>query len=508
MYRKNRTISSIAVLVSILVLAAAPVWAGSTRLTAETGYQAQDYTMDNPDNRNYSSGLDVIYARMATFAAGADEHNTRGYLKCEDVGAYGANGIRVQLYGYTGEYKTTVASSTEAYIYSQSVKFNPSVADPNVGEVWYSKTGGTNDTFYKITADFNTMSFGAPSTVINVVAAWEVEWIPSGAAYKAGEAFVAGKDVDYNSPHAIYWLNGGSKVKVMEIPKDPASYSCGFAFDNDGNLWAGSYTSSGPASQQYIYRWSNAKVEAAAGGGTLCTPATADVTIACPTFTDGTNTYYTAVSDIECDADANGFVYFSLNGGFDEVENTEAGYIMNVDQSIASSATPYGSGVLSTIAKTNPTSDWDWQKALAYDGAANIDGGGYYNPETGTGGNRLYVHQDYTWGTGDPDTVTGLAKNDDFDGDGVPDSLDNAPEEANGDVEDPAYQVDADLDMYGNIADADFDNNGTVTWADFNMMKSVWSGSDDVIDMDSDGSISYGDFNLLKGRWSNSAPYY
>ncbi len=504
MYRKNRILSSIAVLVSILALAVAPVWAGSTRLTAETGYQAQDYTMDNPDNRNYSGGMDVVYARMATFAAGADEHNTRGYLKCEDVGAYGANGIRVQLYGYTGEYKTTVASSTEAYIYSQSVKFNPSVADPDVGEVWYSKTGGTNDTFYKITADFNTMSFGAPSTVINVVAAWEVEWIPSGAANKAGEAFVAGKDVDYNSPHAIYWLNGGSKVKVMEIPLGPEghSYSCGFTFDKDGNLWGASYTTTGPSTQQFIYRWSNDKVEAAAGGGTLCTPATADVTIACPTFTDGTDTYYTGVSDIECDADASGFVYFSLNGGFDEEENTEAGYIMNVDQSIASSATPYGSGVLSRIAKTNPTSDWDWQKTLAYDGAANIDGGGYYNSETGTGGNRLYVDQDYGWGTGGPDTVTGLAADDDFDGDGVPDSLDNAPETANDN------QVDADLDGYGNICDADFDNNGVVTWADFNMMKNEWGSSNNVIDMNSNGSVDYQDFNLLNGRWGDLTPYY
>jgi hypothetical protein len=90
----------------------------------------------------------------------------------------------------------------------------------------------------------------------------------------------------------------------------------------------------------------------------------------------------------------------------------------------------------------------------------------------------------------------------DQDGDGIPNTSDNAYLTPN------PGQEDADNDGYGNIADADFDNNNSVGGSDFNYLKSNWGGSDPVADMDSNGSVGGGDFNLFKGRWGDVPPYY
>lgn len=90
----------------------------------------------------------------------------------------------------------------------------------------------------------------------------------------------------------------------------------------------------------------------------------------------------------------------------------------------------------------------------------------------------------------------------DTDGDGVPDSGDNAYQTAN------AGQEDADGDGYGNAADADFDGDGIIGISDFNTFQGAWLSSDPVVDMDSDGTVGITDFNTFQSRWLDGAPYY
>ncbi len=80
----------------------------------------------------------------------------------------------------------------------------------------------------------------------------------------------------------------------------------------------------------------------------------------------------------------------------------------------------------------------------------------------------------------------------DTDGDGVPDSRDNAIL-----VPNPA-QTDTDGDGYGNAADPDFDNNGIVNFADLSRLKSALFKADPLVDLTGDGIVNFADLSRLK----------
>ncbi len=96
----------------------------------------------------------------------------------------------------------------------------------------------------------------------------------------------------------------------------------------------------------------------------------------------------------------------------------------------------------------------------------------------------------------------------DADGDGVPDSADNAYLTPN------AGQQDTDGDGWGNAADADFNNSGGVNSADRSLFKAAFGSSssspnyDPNIDMNSDGRINSADRSLFKNRFGTSFPFY
>jgi hypothetical protein len=92
----------------------------------------------------------------------------------------------------------------------------------------------------------------------------------------------------------------------------------------------------------------------------------------------------------------------------------------------------------------------------------------------------------------------------DYDNDGVPDSVDNAPEKAN------AEQQDTDGDGYGNICDADFDNNGQVDGQDYNTFRYAWGSSGSGLDADfnSDNGVDGLDYNIFRDKWNTTAPWY
>lgn len=478
---------------------ASPGLATSGRLVGEAGYAAQDFTMVDT-GRNYSGGMDMVYAQVADGSAAA---KTRCFLKAEDTldWFYWTGTLKVMLYDNQGGLVQQIALVDPGMaVYSGTVKMNPA------GDtIWFSDTKDdpTSGSFYTVSADLDTLTFGTPVEQFVLPGAWELEWPAAGP--RAGVPFFVGKQSDaWTDPHAIFIRNGGTWQKVVEV----GGYSNGIAFDNAGNLWCGSYTTSGPSDQQYAYMFKAAQVDSAITTSTTLYPADANQTIELPTFTGGSKTYYTAPNDFECDPQGN--VYITLNGGFDEVNNTEAGYVVVLPND-GTNLPPggYSQGDLVTLAKTNPTSDWDWQKALAYDGTTNLDAGGVTDPTIpGITGNRLFVDQDYGWGSGGPDQVTSVTIDDDSDGDGVPDAVDNAY------LTDNADQRDTDHDMYGNIADADLNNDGQVGSADLRAFRQTFNksqgetGYNENGDFDGDDSVGSSDLRIFRQRNNDVAPYF
>lgn len=83
----------------------------------------------------------------------------------------------------------------------------------------------------------------------------------------------------------------------------------------------------------------------------------------------------------------------------------------------------------------------------------------------------------------------------DYDLDGVADTVDNCSETAN------PRQLDPDLDGYGNRCDADFDQDGDVDQADVDFMQGC---SDPVCDLDENGVVGdFGDFGVLSASFGS-----
>lgn len=126
-----------------------------------------------------------------------------------------------------------------------------------------------------------------------------------------------------------------------------------------------------------------------------------------------------------------------------------------------------------------------------------------WNPGTCVGG--LGSASDY-WSAGDTPRLTiyypGSAP--DTDGDGVPDSGDNAYLAAN------PGQEDADGDGYGNAADADFDNSGAVNLTDYQEFRSVYGSSvvDSIYDINSDGVVNLSDYQSFRNFYGSTSPWY
>jgi hypothetical protein len=84
------------------------------------------------------------------------------------------------------------------------------------------------------------------------------------------------------------------------------------------------------------------------------------------------------------------------------------------------------------------------------------------------------------------------ARAQDFDGDGIPDNIDNCLETIN------SQQLDPDLDGYGNSCDADFDQDGDTDQDDLDFcLACVSAGSDPICDLNEDGFVGgFADFGM------------
>ena len=504
------TFRSFLILFMILIFTSMPALATSTRVYPQSGYMAHDYDLEDENgeidywsnNKCYSGGLDIYYD-----AEGSNTWDTRYFLKVED-GDFDidttSDDIRVVLFDYNGKYRSTIADVVMSdYGWSQAVKLNPAG-----DKIWFSYTVNdtTDDWFYSVNTDGTGLQ-----AEFQMNCNWEVEWSTDpddpGAGGQGGVAFFAGLNGSFMGtppPHSIFVWTGSTLQKVVEV----GGASCGFAFDNNGNLWSGTYTFS---NQEYVHMWTASQVDTAVDTNTPLTTANATASFPIPVVIHPVTSaeYAAGANDVECDSD--GTIYFSANGGFndDPEAMTECGYVIQIT-SLPGDPLDDEEWIEGThwnyISKSTHTEVWDWQKALAFDGASNLDAGGYTNPtQSQPTGNRLYLDVDFIQGMG-PDTIVGHAVDDDYDTDGVPDSLDNAPESPNGD------QRDTDHDMYGNICDADFDNDGYVGFLDKITFESNYNlavpPGDENVDMDGGDYIGFTDSLKFDSRYNSSAPWY
>lgn len=488
---KSRLMPALALFVAV-GLSASPAWAG---LVGGSGYGVHESTMEAMAGKSFSGGLDLVYSQVAS---GSGAAKTRSFLKCEDGDWTGGWGIQVNMYDYKGNYVTNFADGINPYgsgtysIYAQGVKVDPTPTPGGDRVIWFSMTGNNaaEGDWYTVTVDEDFTAASTPVWEFSQAGNWEVEWNPS------GQALFAGKESDaWAEPHAIYIHDSSGLQKVVDV----GGFSCGFAFDSDGNLYTGTYTTSGPADQQYVLMYTANQVATAISTGNPLTSAEATNSISLP----NPNGVFLGPNDLECDPDGN--VYVTANGAWDPTYGSDVGYVYRIDA--WDSQNPPSS--MTQIAMGTTGDGTDWQKSLAYDGSSNLADGGHYDPtDPNQMGNRLYVDQDFAWGSGGPDVVSGLSTDTDTDTDGVPDALDNAYQTSNVD------QNDTDQDMYGNMADGDFNNNGIVNSQDRSLFRQSYGKSDGDpgynpdCDMVLNGSVNSQDRSRFRQTMGQAAPYF
>ena len=493
---KTKTLKSKVLFLCALLAAVAllPVsaWADSTRVAPESGWAVHDYVMERVAD-GYHGGLDIGYAQVATGTAAA---KTRCILKSENYGGgIGGPNIRVSLYDYTGkpvERFGEVTGLTSAW--AQAVRLSPDQT-----QIIYSYTDyvGGGD-FYSIQINPETLTpvLGAsPQQPFSVPMKgnWEMEYDPI-----SGAAFVAGKITQWGPDTHSIWVWDADTSNWQEVV-DVTGWSCGFAFDLYGNLWTGTYTSSGPMDVQYVRMYTATQIENAVLDKEVLLPGDFAAEIALPH--DDDEGWWMGANDLECGPD--GTIYVSCNSGWTMAYNSEVGFTVRIENN-GRDTTEDDMEILSV---SIPTDDSDWQKSMAYDGESYLDdptASAYTDPtQDPPTANRLFIDQDTMAQGAGADIVTVLAVDSDFDTDGVPDATDNAPESPNTD------QRDTDRDMYGNMVDADFNNSGSVNYADKAIFGQAFSTTyNEDCDFDGNGSVTYFDKAKFGAKFGTSAPWF
>ena len=489
-------------IVVAVVLFVTQAYATSSRVTPEPGYAAHDYTIktDHHEYDWYSGGLDVGYAKVAKFYNPENPNNenslARVFVHENSFSNLDTNEswLEVNLYTSTGEYVTTLANLGSAW--PQSVKISGN-------KVWFSYTGGSGPGIYSVPwqpDDLSQYPTDPQVEVPNVPYNWEVE-----ERAVDGKIFFCAAGISSLGPHSIYYIDqqNHSVIKVVEI----GGYSSGFAFDSEGNLWSGEYLLGWSPSMHILPcrlgMWRKEDVDAVIAGqrGPLTWD---DAAVIIPLGKKPGTDLNWGPNDVE--ADANGNIYVSLNTYEQFDNNHEYGAVIKVYKEGDEYHIQY-------ITNTDCTgnNNWDWHRSLAFDGNADIDAGGYTDPTQlpNITGNRLYLDMDQNqMDPNSPDQIVGITIDEDFDADGVPDSLDNAPETYN------PEQVDTDGDMYGNACDADFNNDGNVGFWDYHLFKQAYGSSEGDpnwnpdTDMTGDGNVGFSDYYYFKARYGSNAPYY
>jgi hypothetical protein len=479
MKKPHKTRLAIALFAAVFLLAM-PAYAGSSRFAPDTGYAAQDYVLEAPYGVYYSGGLDTVYANVSTADA-----PTRAFVH-EQINEF--FNMDVQLYYYDGKRSVTLFSSSSGW---------PQVVKKIGDKIWFSYTAGSDPGYYSVPWDETLASYPVSSPTAEVLTDynWEVEEDPDGRIFVCGATGMSGgQSIGYVDED-----DDNNVVTVINI----GGNSSGFAVDSDGNIWSGEYILDYDPEMHIepcrLGMWTKSDIDTAITSGTPLEWADAEVTINLGTTDITGETTNWGPNDIE--ADDQGNIYISMN--------TYDTWGYQHEWGAVKMYSPDGQGgytatLLGTTIQRTGTDEWDWARSLSFDGASELNDGGYTDPtQGGPTANILYLDMDLGANMGDViDDLVALTVAADYDNDGVPDSVDNAPETAN------AGQEDADGDGYGNICDADFNNSDAVDGSDFNYFKNHYGTSDPLADMNSNGGVDGGDFALFKNRYGDSAPYY
>lgn len=209
--------------------------------------------------------------------------------------------------------------------------------------------------------------------------------------------------------------------------------------------------------------------------------------------------------------DAEGNVHIGGGDAFGGGAGTETGYAAVIEASVvarvAGGGAPVDEGNGSEYKELAPDSCEDDPATGAIYNSWGASLGVLWNPTTVDGGSCTAAGQDF-WGPGVTPRFTMYfpAGAPDQDGDGIPDSADNAFFTPN------PGQEDFDGDGTGNVADADLNNDGFVDLADFfdfasSYLEAPSPGNEDR-DMNGDGFVDLGDYFLFRPRWLTAEPWF
>jgi hypothetical protein len=492
MNKPHKTRLAITLFAAVFLLAM-PAYAASSRFAPDTGYMAQDITQQAPYDVYYSGGLDTVYANVSTAAA-----PTRAFVHEQmDLN----NNMDVQLFYYDGQRSVTLFSSSVAW--PQAVK--------KIGDkIWFSHSGGSDPGYYSVPWDETLNIYPVATATAEVITDynWEMEEDPDGSIFVCGATSMSGG-------HSIGYVdedNDNNVVTVINI----GGNSSGFAVDSSGNIWSGEYLLSFTGGMHILPcrlgMWAKSVIGGKIDAIINFTPSEenpnppdpldwsdADVVINLGTTTITGDTTNWGPDDVE--ADDQGNVYISLN--------TYNAWNYQSEWGAVKMYSPDGEGgytetTLGTTIQRTGIDEWDWARSLSFDGASELDDGGYTDPtQGGPTANILYLDMDLgATGNDVIDQMVAIAVAADNDSDGVPDSLDNAPETDN------PGQEDTDGDGYGNICDADFNNDGNVNFFDKFILGQAFNNYNENADMNSDGSVNFFDKFYFGQRNGTSAPWY
>jgi len=300
----------------------------------------EDVTVDKRDNFWYSAGLAVLNYEDETIGIvkGEQFYNENDGIGWIEVTSYDQN---------SGQYLETLAICDEIG-WVQAVNISPDGL-----ELWFSWTDDNYNEYYwmKCTRSSTDEAFGQPVAQFSMPAAWKVLWDNFGEIWFAGRDTT---DFDVNPVGNICLYRGLGLVKKISFE----SYSTGFAFDNFGNLWIGTYTDSEPLSQQYLLVFSVDKIN---GSGVLGIND-ADMTYEMPGLEIEGVSCFTGVSDI---AYADSYMYISANSYSTWGSGNDIGCILRIPTHAGTLNDPFAmQEELENVYTVNPTIDWDWLKAI------------------------------------------------------------------------------------------------------------------------------------------------
>ncbi len=307
-------------------------------LSGSCDYTLTQFEWESTDYARYSAGIDAT--KDGCFLL--HQHSYVNYDTYEME-------LNIEIFDTDGNFVKKAISVNSSSIWPQCVK--------KIGDkIWFSYTGSESDGFYTIPWDETLQIYpvSSPTAEIpNIPYNWKVTQrkIDRKIFFCAAGTFSSGS-------HSIFYYDkiNGSVTKVVEV----GGSSCGFDFDNEGNLWSGEYLLSYDNGMHILPcrlgMWTKEDIDS----GVTLTWANASVTIDLGSHPD--TGFNWGVSDVVCDDKGN--VYVSVNTYEQFDMNYEYGAIIKVYKDEEGN---YQKEYL-LLRDNTDNNNWDWFRSMTIDG--------------------------------------------------------------------------------------------------------------------------------------------